>query len=70
MAMMVLGLVGHYTKSAVVLLQETKDMTMKQNKPYLQQLRRSSKQLQSNNGCTYCIYTYSKVIHIWEKSIK
>jgi len=70
MVMVVLGLVGHYTKSVVVPLQETKDMTTKRNKPNLQQLWQSSKQLQSNNCCTYCISTISKAIHKREKSIE
>jgi hypothetical protein len=53
MVLMVLGLVGPYTKSAVVLLQEMKHITMKRNKPYVQQLRRSSKQFHSYSGFTY-----------------
>jgi hypothetical protein len=65
-----LGLVGHSTASEVVFLQETNDTVTKQNKPYLQQLKISSKQLHSNNGNTYCISTFPRAIYIWEKSIE
>jgi hypothetical protein len=50
MVSMFLGLVVHYMRSVVVLLQEMKHMTMKRNKLNVQQLRRSLKQIHSYNG--------------------